>query len=147
VVPELALEGVRFRVWRGAELRVQGEARTATLRRDSSELVARDVLAVLPRPDAPIRITAPVGQGVLQLQTFEAHGGVVVQRGRDVARTETARYEPLATGGAVVRGDQPVELVGRGYRMDGTGFSLDPDTGDLQMWGPTRLVAGLPEAR
>ncbi|BDG03284.1 LptA/OstA family protein [Anaeromyxobacter oryzae] len=147
VVPELALEGVRFRVWRGPELRVEGEAKTATLRRDSTELVARDVLAVLPRAGSPIRITAPVGQGVLQAQTFEARGGVLVERGTDVARTETARYEPLPRGGAVVRGDQPVELTGRGYRLHGTGFTLDPESGDLDLSGPTRLVAGLPEAR
>jgi lipopolysaccharide export system protein LptC len=147
VVPELALEGVRFRVWRGAELRVEGQAKSATLRRDSSELVARDVLAVLPRAEVPVRITAPIGTGVLQAQAFEARGGVVVERGADVARTESARYAPLPAGGAIVRGEEPVELDGRGYRMRGTGFTLDPATGDLDLTGTTRLVAGLPEAR
>ncbi len=147
VVPELELEGVRFRVWRGSELRVEGEAKTATLRRDSTELVARDVIAVLPRAEAPVRITAPVGQGVLRDETFVARGGVVVERGADVARTETARYEPLPGGGATVRGDQPVELTGPAYRLRGTGFTMDPETGDIELTGPTRLVAGQKEAR
>jgi lipopolysaccharide export system protein LptC len=147
VVPELTLEGVRFRVWRGAELRVEGEAKAATLRRDSTELVARDVRAVLPRDAAPVRITASTGQGVLQAQTFAATGGVVLERGADVARTDRARYEPLPAGGAIVRGDAPVGVEGRGYRMQGTGFTLDPATGDVHLSGPTRLVAGLPEDR
>ena len=63
MVPELKLEEVRFRVWRGTELRVEGEARQASLRRDSTELEATDLLAVLPRGAEPVRIRTPRGQG------------------------------------------------------------------------------------
>ncbi|WP_242395036.1 LptA/OstA family protein [Anaeromyxobacter oryzisoli] len=101
---------------------------------------------VLPKAETPVRITAPFGSGILQAQTFEAHGGVVVERALDVGRTERARYEPLGRDRGIVRGDDPVEITGRGYRVRGTGFTLDPDTGDLDLIGPTRLVAGVREA-
>jgi lipopolysaccharide export system protein LptC len=146
VVPELKLEQVRFRVWRGTELRVEGEARQASLRRDSSELTATDLLAILPRSPEPVRIRAPRGQGVVSSRVFSAQGGVTVERGTDVGRTPSARYEPVGEGGRV-SGDEALVLDGRGYRLQGTGFVLDPSTGDLDVRGQPRFVAGLPEAR
>jgi lipopolysaccharide export system protein LptC len=145
VAPELKLEGVRFRVWRGADLRVQGEAVQVTLRRDSTEVAAHDISAFLPRAE-PVHLTAREGTGVLQAQAFEAHGGVTMTRGQDVARTDHARYEPLPDGGATVKGDAPVQLDGPAYRLTGQGFTLDPETGDLQLGGPSRLTAR-PEAK
>src|SRR5215468_5479772 len=66
VAPELKLDGVRFRVYRGDTLRAFGEAETASLRRDSSELHAQRVEATLPRGAAtPVRVTAPAGEGSL----------------------------------------------------------------------------------
>lgn len=144
VGPELKLEGVTFRVWRGAELRVQGEAAQATLRRDSTELLAQDVMATLPRPH-PVHLAAREGAGVLETQIFEARGGVRLTRDRDVVTTERARYEPLPAGGARVTGDAPVEVDGPAYRLVGQGFTLDPETGDLRLGGPSRLTAR-PEA-
>lgn len=141
VVPELMLEGVRFRVWRGADLRVEGEARTATLERDSTLLRARDVVAVLPRGGDPVRIAAPEGSGVLSAHTFEAHGGVTVRHRDDVARTPSARYTPEGEGG-MVRGDQALTVDGRGYRLEGTGFVLDAGTGELTLGGSPRLTGG-----
>lgn len=145
VAPELKLEGVRFRVWRGDDLRVVGEAAQVTLRRDTSELTARDLEAVLPR-SAPIQLQAPEGSGVLGERVFEIRGGVTVTRGEDVARTERATYTASAPGAAVVRGDRPVEVEGPAYRLTGTGFTLDATSGDLSLAGPARLVAQ-PEAR
>lgn len=140
VAPELKLERVKFRVWRGADLRVTGEAATVSLRRDSSELRATDVAAVLPRDPEPVHVTAPVGQGVLEEQRFQASGGVVLRRGDQRALTESARYDPAPGGGAIVRGDQPVVLLGPTYRMDGTGFTLDPATGEVDVHGPAKLI-------
>jgi lipopolysaccharide export system protein LptC len=145
VVPELKLEGVRYRVWRGAELRAFGESAVATLRRDSSELRARDLVATLPREGEPVRIAAPDGHGFLSQQLFSAQGGLTVSRDDDVARTPSARFEPSPAGG-LVRGDQPVVVEGRGYRLEGTGFVLEPRTEDMDVRGPARLLAGLPEA-
>jgi lipopolysaccharide export system protein LptC len=139
VAPELKLEGVRFRVWRGAGLRVQGEAAQVTLRRDSSEIAAHDITALLPRAE-PVHLTAREGTGVLQSHAFEAHGGVTMTRGQDVARTDHARYAPMPDGGATVNGDAPVQLDGPAYRLTGQGFTLDPESGDLTLGAPSRLV-------
>lgn len=147
VLPELKLQEVKFRVWRGTELRVDGEAAEVVLRRDSSELAARELEAVLPRGE-PVRITAPEGEGVLAERVFEAHGGVTVERGEEVARTDRARYSPLPDGGARVTGDRAIEVDGPRFRLEGTGFVLDPATGELDVQGPARVVTGAPaEAR
>lgn len=145
VVPELKLEQVRYRVWRGTDLRVEGEARVATLRRDSTELRATDLVAVQPRGGAPAVLRAPQGQGFLRTRVFTAEGGVTLQHGTDVGRTPSARYVP--DGGGRITGDEDLVVEGRGYRLQGTGFELDPATGELQVHGQPHLVAGLPEAR
>jgi lipopolysaccharide export system protein LptC len=146
VVPELKLDGVEFRVYRGAALRAFGHAEGTSLRRDSSEVRARNLEATLPQPAAPVRITAPAGQGSLLSRVFEVSGGVAASRSSDLARTERARYEP-GDGDGVVRGEDPVEVEGRGYRLDGTGFTLDPAEGTIVVRGGAKLVAGLPPPR
>lgn len=145
VVPELKLEKVQFRVWRGTDLRVEGEAREATLRRDTTWLDAHDLLAVLPRAAGPIEIRAPHGSGPLSSRVFSADGGVTVVRGTDVARTPMAQYEPAGEGR--VSGAEELTVDGRGYRLQGTGFDFYPATGDLVLRGSPRLVAGLEGAR
>jgi lipopolysaccharide export system protein LptC len=148
VVPELKLEEVRFRVWRGAELRAYGQAKVASLRRDLGEVKARELEAVLPHGPVPVRIAAPEGDGKLSTRVFTARGGVTIARGEDVARTPSARYEPApGAEGGLVRGDEALVVTGRGYRLEGTGFILDPASGELDVRGATRLDAGLPEAR
>lgn len=146
VVPELKLEGVRFRVYRGDALRAFGEADAMSLRRDSGELAVRAITATLPHDPAPVRITAPEGSGVVPGGTFAVSGGVTLTRGTDMARTDRARYAPTDDGGRVT-GDDPVAVSGRGYRLDGVGFELDPARGEIEIRRGARLVAGLPEAR
>jgi lipopolysaccharide export system protein LptC len=151
VPPELKLEGVRFRVYRGDLLRAFGEARTSSLRRDSSELRATELEATLPRAGpTPVRVTAPTGQGSLVSRRFEASGGVVVARAGDAARTERARYEPPEEGDegdGLVRGDDPVTVSGRRYQLTGNGFVLDPADGTIVVRGRASLAAGLPGGR
>ena len=143
VLPELKLDGVRFRVYRGDTLRAFGEAETASLRRDSTELTAKDLVATLPSAPAPVHVTAPSGEGVISARRFSASGGVVVSRGDDVARTERARFEPsVGEGAGLVLGDDPVVVTGRGYRLEGSGFTLDPAKGDIAVHGGARLLAG-----
>jgi lipopolysaccharide export system protein LptC len=141
VLPELKLQGVRFRVYRGSELRAFGKAERVSLRRDSSEIRAGDLEAVLPRSTPAARITAPEGQGFLSSRVFSASGGVTVTRGDDVARTERARYVPGPDGGRVL-GDDPIVVEGPSYRLAGTGFTLDPADGAIVIGGGARLVAG-----
>ncbi len=147
LVPELKLDGVRFRLYRGDDLRAFGDAAGVTFRRDSTELTARDVVVVLPRSPQPVRISAPQAAGVASAREFSATGGVTVVRGDDVARTERARYVPSPGGGGLVTGDSPIVVQGKGYRLDGTGFTLDPARGDILVRGGARLVAGERGAR
>jgi hypothetical protein len=148
VPPELKLEGVHFRIYRGAALRAYGDADTASLRRDSSELRASGLEAVLPRSPTPVHVTAPTGEGSLASRVFVASGGVVVSRGDDAARTERARYVPgQGDRREVVEGDDPVTVTGRGYELTGRGFTLDPNAGNIVVRGGARLLAGMAEAR
>ncbi len=70
-----------------------------------------------------------------------------MSRGADVARTEQARYAPSQGGGGLVTGDRPVVVEGKGYRLQGNGFTLDPARGDIAVQGGARLVAGERGAR
>jgi hypothetical protein len=153
VTPELELTGVRFRVFRGDDLRASGEADRVTLRRDSTELSASGLSAELPAraeagpsAGAPVRIAAPEGRGVVRDRRFSASGGLTVARGDDVARTASARFEPSPGGGRVV-GDEPVVVEGKGYRLSGPGFELDPRQGEITIRGGARLDAGLAGAK
>jgi lipopolysaccharide export system protein LptC len=140
VVPVLELHGVRFKVYRGDRLTATGEARTATLRRETGEVTAHDLDALLLGADAvPARVAAPEGSGDLDDRTFAVTGGVTATSGTDVARTDRARYEPIDR---LVHGEDPVVVTGRGYRLDGTGFVLDPATSELTILSNARLLAG-----
>jgi len=144
VVPELKLEQVRYRVYRGETLRASGETAVATLRRDSTELTARDLVALLREESGgPVRVTAARGEGVLATRRFHADGGVTVARDDDLARTPSARYEPGGEGGqGLVRGDEPILVQGKGYQLEGPRFTLDPAIGVIDIDGGTKLVAG-----
>lgn len=144
VVPELKLEGVRFRMYREDSLRLSGEAATLSYRRDTGEVAAADLGAVLLGGDrSPVEISAAEGTGRLDDRTFAVQGGVRAVRGRDVARTERASYAPGGSGAGIVSGDQPVVIEGPGYRLLGTGFTLDPAAGEISIHGAARLDAGL----
>lgn len=141
VLPELKLEGVRFRVHRGGSLRALGQARSVALRRDSTRLMADGLSAVLPRGGGDVLVTAPEGEGVVSARTYSASGGVTLSRGQDVVRTDRVRWEPSEPGG-LLTGDDPIVVEGRGYRLEGTGFVLDPASSELTIRGDARLVAG-----
>lgn len=145
MVPALKLERVHFRVWRGDVLRVRGEAREVTLRRDSGELAAADLRAELPSElpsnAQPVVLTAPIAHGVISTQDYTAEGGVVVAHGGERAMTERARWRPGPSGQGLVTGDAPVEVERQGVRLDGVGFTFDPRSGDLQIGGPVRTQA------
>jgi hypothetical protein len=138
--PEVTLENVTFRAWRGPELRASGTADRATYRKDSGEVVAVGAQATVPRPGVPdLAVAAPELQGDLGTRTWKARGGVVLTRGDATARTPSARW---AEADGMVRGDEPVEVTGPGYRLAGPAFTADPGTGNLEVRGGVRLVAG-----
>ncbi len=94
VVPELKLEGVRFRVYRGDDLRAFGDAATVTFRRDSTDLTAHDVVAP-GRRDAAGRAEHPRGRHAGGLGGGDPDGlGGARQDRRHVARREVGRVAP-----------------------------------------------------
>ncbi len=136
--PELRLESVQFRAYRGAELSASGTASQATYRRNSGEIQAAAARVTLPGQGTPdLTVAAPALVGDLAARTWSASGGVVLERGDATARTASARY---AGSDGMVRGDEPVEVVGPGYRLAGPSFTADPSTGDVEIRGGVRLV-------
>jgi lipopolysaccharide export system protein LptC len=136
LAPELNLERVRFRVWRGAELRARGEARQISIRRDTTGTTAEDLRAELPGGGTPVTVTAPQGDGILSASTFQVRGGVVMTRGDARATTDHARYAPGADGAPRITGDAPVTVERPGFRLDGVGFTYDLVTDVLDLGGP-----------
>lgn len=143
VAPELKLERVRFRVWKGDGLRARGEAAQVTIRRDTSQVWAQDIRAELPSRDQPVFVTAPAGQGLLSAGTFSAEGGVRVVHGDERASTERARFEPGAggQGSGRILGDDPVAVERGQARLNGVGFVFDPASGQLEVNGPVSTQA------
>jgi lipopolysaccharide export system protein LptC len=136
----VSLEGVRFHAWRGADLAASGTADRATYRRDTGAVRATHASVTVPRPGVPdLEVSAPVLTGDLRARTWRGEGGVVLTRGDAVARTPSARW---SEADGMVRGDEAVEVTGPGYRMTGPAFTADPATGDVQVVGGVRLVAG-----
>jgi hypothetical protein len=86
-----------------------------------------------------LTVTAPALQGDLRARTWGASGGVVLTRGEATARTPTARW---AESDGLVRGDETVEVTGPRYRLGGPAFVADPRSGDVEIRGGVRLVAG-----
>lgn len=141
--PELRLEGVQFRVFRGERLRADGTASALTYQRETTAVKATDLQLRLRERRDVVTLSAPDGAGIVSARTFRADGGILAVRGTDTARTESARFDPSQGAQGKVIGDDPVELAGRGYRMRGNGFTLDPSVGQIALRGGTRLVAGL----
>jgi lipopolysaccharide export system protein LptC len=148
-VPELKLEGVRFRVYREASQRAHGEASVATFRRDTQRVSAQNLSAVLTTAEREtVRIVAPEGGGDLTRQTFDASGGVVATRGTDTARTDRAWYVPTpAPGQGLIEGDRPVVVTGTTYRLLGNGFTYDPAVGEIVVQDGTLIETGVGSAR
>ncbi len=143
VVPALTMDGVQFQVDRGGLVTATGQASRLTYRRDTTDLVASDLVMNLVTPTGPVKVTAPSGEGRLGGRTFRATGGIRATRGTDVATTASASTRPGSDGRAWVEGPDRVEVEGTGYRLTGTGFDLDPASGELAIRGKPHLVTGL----
>jgi hypothetical protein len=134
----MSMETVQFRAYRGVDLSASGTASKATYRRNSGEIEAASARVTLPGRGTPgLTVAAPVLVGDLAARTWSARGGVVLERGDATARTASARY---AGADGIVRGDEPVEVVGPGFRLAGPSFTADPATGDVEIRGGVRLV-------
>jgi hypothetical protein len=146
-VPELRLEGVRFRLFRGGDLRASGTSDSLTYERGTAAVRAAGLVVNLGEGSEHVLLTAPAADGIVTARTFHATGGLRAIRGEDIAVTESARFDPALGGRGLVVGAEPVELSGRGYRLVGNGFTLDPSVGEIVLRGGTRLIAGLRGAK
>lgn len=139
VVPELAMEGVRFSIERAGVSRAWGEAERLTYRRDTTAVAATGLTLIMSGPDGEVRVTAPRGTGVAAERRFEVEGGIQATRGADAATTASATYEA-----GLVTGSEPVTVNGPGYRLTGKGFRLVPSSQEIVLGNGARLLAGLP---
>ncbi len=138
LAPELRLEEVHFRVFRGAHLVARGSAARATYRRDTGDYTAEGVEAFLAGDGQPSRLTAPRAAGNPETRDLSASGGVRLERGQEVASSDEARYDP---GDRLVHGDRPLLLRGREWVLEGPTWLLDPSAGAVRVRGGARVVA------
>jgi hypothetical protein len=142
IVPELSMEGVSFHADRGGVATASGEAERVVYRRDTTAVAATGLSMVLMTDSGPVDVTAPAASGVLLDRRFRVEGGVRAVRGTDVATTAGFLSEPGPDGRIRLRGEDPVTVTGIGYRLTGTGFTIDPSTGELAILGQPKLVTG-----
>jgi hypothetical protein len=143
VAPELTMDGVQFQVDRGGVLKASGEAERLTYRRDTTDVAALALAMDLLTATGPVHVTAPSGSGHLAGKTFRVSGGLRATRGADVATTASATTRPGPDGAIRIEGDEAIQLAGPGYRLTGTGFDIDPASGELTLRGRPHLVTGL----
>ena len=143
IVPELTMEGVRFHADRGGVPKASGEADRVTYRRDTTAVAATGLRMVLATESGPVEVTAPAGSGVILDRRFKVEGGIRAVRGTDVVTTASLWSEPGSDGKDLLRGDAPVLVTGIGYRLTGTGFTIEPAAGVLSILGHPRLVTGI----
>lgn len=144
VAPELTMDGVQFQVYRGGETIASGQAQRLTYRRDTTDVSASALAMDLITATGLVHVTAPVGAGQLASRQFSVSGGIRASRGADVATTASATTRPGPDGKVRLEGEEAVQLDGPGYRLTGTGFVVDPATGELAIRGTPHLVTGLP---
>jgi hypothetical protein len=143
VIPQLTMDGVQFQVDRGGVTTTTGTAEQLTFRRDTTDVSAVTLSMDLAGETGPIRITAPAGAGQLRLRHFRVSGGIRASRAGDVATTASASIDPGPDGRMGITGEEPVVVVGPGYRLTGTGFDIDPGSGALTLRGRPHLDSGL----
>ncbi len=141
VPPELAFQGLTFRVYRGSTLEATGQAQRASLRRDSSDAAAEAIRIWFPRtPEREeTRLVAARGTGNLRERRFQVEGGVRAEQAREVATTASARY---SAADGLVRGDERVDVSGGDFTVQGPGFTLDPRDEVVRLSGSTSGRAG-----
>jgi hypothetical protein len=139
VPPELTFENLDFRVFKGALLTAEGNARRASFRRDTADVAADGVKVRFPASagHAESHITAEHGSGNVKEHHFKTWGGVRAKQAGQIATTSAARY---SVSDGLVRGDDPVEVRNRRLTVSGPGFTLDPRDQVLHIEGGARVV-------
>jgi hypothetical protein len=141
VAPELTFESITFRVYRGGVMTAAGTADRASLRRDTSDVLASGVVVAFPpeagRPEA--HATAVAGAGNLRERRFTAPGGVRAEQAGQVAITDRAAYDPRD---GLIRGDRAIRVDGGRFSLRGPAFTLDPRDQVLTVTNGASVIAG-----
>jgi len=142
--PEIQLEGVGLKYFRGNGLRAVGKARQASLRRSSGDLTAESarVRFLADEDRSEVEVTAPHSEGNLVTLQATARGGVrATEAPGATGETEAASLDGKTR---LVSGDLPVDVFGQGYQLHAKkGFVLDlgsPST--LALQGPVDTILG-----
>ena len=123
--PELVLQGVGFKFFRGSELTTVGHARSASFRSDTGDLGANRVkLRFLRPPENDMILEAGTASGNIRTKQADAENGVLlVDAEGTTVRTTKSHIDGntrLATA------TDPVEVTGAGFRSQASGgFALE----------------------
>jgi len=122
--PELLLEGVRFKTFRGSELKAIGRARASTFRRSTGDVTGNRVQLSFPNAqDGGLEAQGGSAKGNIHTQLADVGGGVRVtdSEGR-VATTARCHVDARAQ---LATGTDPVAVTGGTFRQDAqSGFEL-----------------------
>jgi hypothetical protein len=138
--PDLSLRGVAFARLSEGRVVARGTFESVGYVRPGSRLTALKGTASLePEPGSAfaswgtVRVVAPSATGELSAQRFTATGGVRMNAARgDSAVTERVDYDGAAGS---IRGDQPIDAQGPGYRVHGNGLLARTDGSSIALTG------------
>ena len=123
--PELVLEGVGFKLFRGSELTTLGHARTASFRSDTGDMATEKVKLRFLRPgEDDVILEAGRAAGNVHTKQADAEDGVyLVDTLGTVARTERGHIDGVSKQAS---GTDPVEVTGPSFRSQAAGgFTLE----------------------
>lgn len=130
--PNVTLQGVQLRTYRGDRLVARGQAERLVYDRVSSDFEARACRLELPSRSSrdgsrvDVLVTAPTARGNVQAETAQGEGGVTMEASSGVrASTPSARYDGVAKS---AHGSETVWVRGPGYLVDAEGFTADLST-------------------
>ena len=134
VAPELKLEGVRFRVYRGEHF-----ARPARLPRPPCAGTPPASPPASSSPSSPGRAPRSASTPLWAKGRSRPESSLPGRRDGQPSRRrrpDRQRAVRASPGGAgLVRGDEPVVVEGEGYRLEGPRFTLDPESGEIAIAG------------
>lgn len=123
--PEMVLQGVGFKFFRGSELTSVGHARSASFRSDTGDLGANRVKLRFLRPtENDMILEAGTASGNIRTKQVDAENGVLLVDAQGTAVQTTKSHIDGNTRQAT--GTDPVEVTGASFRSQASGgFALE----------------------
>lgn len=152
--PQVSLYGVRLHSWEGGDLVAVGRAAKLTYDRSSGNFEAAESLVQFPSKNeagvpnkeatADMELRAPIARGNLPNRQSMGEGGLVLRSATGLtAKTPSAQFDG---NGLVASGKEPIDVVGPGYSLSGTGFTFYLATEELFFDGVVESRLGRPGA-